>query len=94
MPFSAFEWLPSNGKDSYWIGGPRKDSNANNELGESVCSSVFVTSVRVALRWSRGAILAVGGGKGMVDFGILGKFCDNHQIVADISQLCRGKFGT
>ena len=34
VPFSAFEWLPSNGKDSYWIGGPRKDSNANNELGE------------------------------------------------------------
>ena len=34
MPFSAFEWLPSNGKDSFWIGGPRKDSNANNELGE------------------------------------------------------------
>ena len=34
VPFSAFEWLPSNGKDSFWIGGPRKDSNANNELGE------------------------------------------------------------
>ncbi len=35
VPFSAFEWLPSSGKDSYWIGGPRKDENDKNELGEA-----------------------------------------------------------
>jgi hypothetical protein len=34
VPISAFEWLPSNGKDSFWIGGPRKDSNGQNEQGE------------------------------------------------------------
>ena len=43
VPFSAFEWLPSNGKDSFWIGGPRKDSNAKNELGERL--TTFIAAV-------------------------------------------------
>ena len=46
VPFSAFEWLPSNGKDSFWIGGPRKDSNANNELGECLRGSGRICRIR------------------------------------------------
>ena len=39
------------------------------------------TSVRVALRWSRGAILAVGG-TGMVEICVLGKFCEPEAVAS------------
>ena len=30
---SAFEWLPSNGQDAHWIGGPKVDHTDGNAMG-------------------------------------------------------------
>ncbi len=34
LNLSAFEWKASMGKNSYWVGGPRKDSNDANKIGQ------------------------------------------------------------
>ena len=39
LNMSAFEWLASNGGDSYWIGGPRRDKNDNNAEGSAIRSA-------------------------------------------------------
>ena len=33
LDLSAFQWKPSKGSNSYWVGGPRKDKNDNNDQG-------------------------------------------------------------
>eukprot|EP00095_Tigriopus_kingsejongensis_P002562 snap_masked-scaffold309_size213625-processed-gene-1.10 protein:Tk02562 transcript:snap_masked-scaffold309_size213625-processed-gene-1.10-mRNA-1 annotation:"hypothetical protein G5I_00476" len=33
LNLSAFEWIPSKGSDAFWIGGPRRDKNDNNNNG-------------------------------------------------------------
>ena len=33
LDLSAFKWRASKGSDSYWVGGPRKDKNDNNDQG-------------------------------------------------------------
>ncbi len=33
VDMSAFEWKPSSGDNSFWIGGPRRDKNDNNAQG-------------------------------------------------------------